>query len=222
MPSGTLDWGVCASAPFGQTARPLPRDVSIPAGRCPPFVPSVPGVRRAGTDGTASDVPSGREVIFHSGNGILGMGPKPSRARKTLILRSWLPAADSFTGRHFPDDPRRPAPNWQVLMPPEPPRRRPKPPCDHKRIPRDEDLPRNLRPLIHSTLGFPFGFGAERSGFCWFLRRTGGRGGVVEARVAEIDFAKAPDPSISWKNHARLCVRARHLGGQHGHGLSRI
>jgi len=36
----------------------------------------------------------------------------------------------------------------------------------------------------------------------------GGQGGVVEARLAEIDIDKAPDIAISRKNHARLCGRA--------------
>jgi hypothetical protein len=46
-------------------------------------------------------------------------------------------------------------------------------------------------------------------------------GGVVEAHLAEIDIveAQAPNLAISRKNHARLCLRARDLRGQHGYGL---
>ena len=50
----------------------------------------------------ASYVPPGREVIFHSENGILGMGPKPEPDKEDPYMstpartrRRWWPAAAS-------------------------------------------------------------------------------------------------------------------------------
>jgi hypothetical protein len=83
---------------------------------------------------------------------------------------------------------------------------------------------RQTRPKF--TTSYPFysrfpgaGFGGIAPRFRWCSDETGGRGGIVKARLAEIDISKAPDTAISRKNHARLYSRACHLGGQHGHGL---
>ena len=90
----------------------------------------------------------------------------------------------------------------------------------HKFVP-GPGITADLRPLIHSTLGFSRrvrepAFPMLR---CRGFRATGVQGGVVEACLAAVDCAKASDFAVWRKNHAWLCGRARHLGGQHGHGL---
>src|SRR5882724_207544 len=80
----------------------------------------------------------------------------------------------------------------------------------------------NLRPLIHSTLRLPGQVRGPAPSDSACVQKDGGQGGVVEARLAEIDIDKAPDIAISRKNHARLCLRARHHGGEHEHRLSGI
>jgi hypothetical protein len=76
------------------------------------------------------------------------------------------------------------APNWQILAPPGAPGgpggfNRPDllPGRCSGSGPAGSGPPSNLRPLIHSTLGSPIGFGAGVPGFCRFSEDWGARWG---------------------------------------------
>jgi 3-oxoadipate CoA-transferase beta subunit len=108
------------------------------------------------------------------------------------------------------------APDWRVLAPPEAPR-------GPRRL---GPTPANLRPIIHSALAF----GRRIRGLALPVllvcrQKTGDRGGNVEAclaALAAIGIAETPDLAVSRQDHARLCRRAGHFRGQHGHRLSRV